>query len=514
MNNKTVDHLMIKAKSYTKMRNLVEAQRLYHSILKSFPKNKRAQDGLLALKKLNQNNVKQNLPQKFYDELIDLYNLGEFSRIIDRGRTLAKEYPEEYILWNILGVSLAQTGLIDEAIKYFNKAILLKPNFADAYSNLGSSLEKKGKPEEAINAFQKALKLKPDHANSYFNLGNIFKDQDKLDKAINFYKKAIFYKPNYAEAHHNLSIALLNSGKLKEGFDENEWRWKTPKFLSQQRCFKKPLWDGKQSLAGKKILVWCEQGIGDTIMWSSTLSLLNSLSGQIILECQEKILPLLKRSFPNIKIKPENRDFDLERNDFDYHLPMGDLFKHFISYIPKNINKNAFLVSDIDRVNFWKGKLESLGDGPYIGLSWKSGDMSSSRFQNYANVSELSPIFNVPEITFINLQYKDFIDDLIKVENEFGVKIHNFDDLDHFNNIDDVAALSTCLDMVVSTQGVVPIISAAVGTSTKLASWKQSPWNNVLHKPVGPLVDKFERNTGEPWEKVFNLIAYDIRKTI
>ena len=288
----------------------------------------------------------------------------------------------------------------------------------------------------------------------------------------------------------------------------------TPKFLSQQRCFKKPLWDGKQSLAGKKILVWCEQGIGDTIMWSSTLSLLNSLSGQIILECQEKILPLLKRSFPNIKIKPENRDFDLERNDFDYHLPMGDLFKHFISYIPKNINKNAFLVSDIDRVNFWKGKLESLGEGPYIGLSWKSGDMSSSRFQNYANVSELSPIFNVPEITFINLQYKDFIDDLIKVEKEFGVKIHNFDDLDHFNNIDDVAALSTCLDMVVSTQGVVPIISAAVGTSTKLASWKQSPWNNVLHKPVGPLVDKFERNTGEPWEKVFNLIAYDIRKTI
>ena len=136
--------------------------------------------------------------------------------------------------------------------------------------------------------------------------------------------------------------------------------------------------------------------------------------------------------------------------------------------------------------------------------------MSSSRFQNYANISELSPIFTVPEITFLNLQYVDFTDDLIKVEKDFGVKIHNFNDLDHFNNIDDVAALSICLDMVISTQGLVPIISAAVGTLTKLASWKQSPWNNILHKPVGPLVDKFERNTSESWEKVFNLIAKDI----
>ena len=75
-----------------------------------------------------------------------------------------------------------------------------------------------------------------------------------------------------------------------------------------------------------------------------------------------------------------------------------------------------------------------------------------------------------------------------------------------------MAALSAALDVVVSTQSTVPIIAAGVGTSTKLASWKPSTWNNILHKPVGPLVDKFERNTWEPWENVFNLIAEDILK--
>ena len=75
-----------------------------------------------------------------------------------------------------------------------------------------------------------------------------------------------------------------------------------------------------------------------------------------------------------------------------------------------------------------------------------------------------------------------------------------------------MSALTAALDMVVSTQSTVPIISAGVGTSTKLASWRQSSWNNILHKPVGPLVDKFERDTWEPWENVFNLISEDIIK--
>ena len=64
----------MKAKSYSKKRNLVEAQKLYQSILKYFPKNKRAQDGLLALNKLLQNNIKQNLPQKLFNELIQKLN--------------------------------------------------------------------------------------------------------------------------------------------------------------------------------------------------------------------------------------------------------------------------------------------------------------------------------------------------------------------------------------------------------------------------------------------------------
>ena len=182
----------------------------------------------------------------------------------------------------------------------------------------------------------------------------------------------------------------------------------------------------------------------------------------------------------------------------------------FFTDILKIQKPKTFLFPDPVRVKYWKERLKSLGSGPFIGISWKSSDMSTIRIPNYSSISEWSSILTIPDVTFINLQSKDFEDDLKEIEDEFGAKVHNFDDLDQFNNIDDVAALCSALDMVVSNKTTTPLISAGVGTLTKLANWKQSSWNNILLNPPGPLVDIFERNTWEPWDKVFNLIKEDI----
>ena len=291
-----------------------------------------------------------------------------------------------------------------------------------------------------------------------------------------------------------------------------EWRWKTPKFLSQQRHFLQPIWDGKEDLNDKRILIWCEQGVGDTINWSFLLPFIARQAKHVILECQEKLIPLLTRSFPDIEIKAADRSRDKERDDFDVHLPMGSLYRHFIDDITQNPKPDSYLIPDPERVKFWKERLNSIGKGLYIGISWKSSVMSSERLPNYSSISEWSEILSIPDVTFINLQSKDFADDLAKVKEELGVTVHNFDDLDQWNNLDDVAALCTALDMVVSTKTTVPLISVGVGTVTKLANWRQSTWNNILHNPAGSSVEIFERNTWEPWDNVFKSIAEDISK--
>ena len=678
----SVDQALMKAMSFSKKNKFVEAKNIYNEVLRVFPKNTRALQGLAALNKFEQNNNTQSPPQEVINKLVTLYNQGQISAVVEQSQILTEQYPNAFIVWNILGASTAQKGMLDEAIEAYKKSISLKPDFADpyynmanalkdqgklneaitvytkalslkpnnfkaysniglvlqnqgkldeaivaynksislnpgyaeAYSNLGITFQCQGKLDEAVEAYKKsislkpdyaetynnlgaalhdqrkldeaikiynkALLLKPDYAEAYSNLGATLKDQDNLDQAINAYKKAISFKPNYAEAysnlgvalkdqgrlddaiqahkksislksdyadaynnmgnafrdkgmfdeaievynksisikpefekaHQNLTFALLNIGRLKEGLDKNEWRWKTGKFLSTQRHFSQPLWDGKQNLNGKRILLWCEQGIGDTLNWSSCLPLVASKAEHCILECQEKLVPLLERSFPNVEVKPENRSLDKDRDDFDFHLPTGSLYKHFIEEIIQNPKKSAYLIPDPLRVIFWKERLSSLGKGPYIGVSWKSSVVSRYRLQHYPPISEWSPVFTIPDVTFINLQYKDSTDDLVKVKDEFGVTVHNFEDLDQYNNVDDVVALCAALDIVVTTKVTPMIFSSGVGTPTKIANWRQSIWNNILFNPVSSSVDMFERNTGETWGKVFSLIAEDIFK--
>ena len=490
--------------------------------------------------------LKPDYAEAYSNMGVALRKQGKFEEAIEAYKKSISIKPNYAEAYNNMGVTFKDQGKFDEAIEAYKKSILLKPNYAEAYDNMGVALKNKGKFDEAIEAYHKAISIKPIHANTYYNMGNALRDQLKLDEAIEYYNKSISLNPNYtdafnnmgialhyqdkseeaiqayrkaisfnpdsAETHQNLGFMLLRSGKLTEGLDELEWRWKNPQFLSIQRHFLQPLWDGTQSLKDKKILIWSEQGVGDTINWSSLLPLITHQAKHCILECQPKLVSLLERSFPNVEVKPTNRNLDLKRDDFDFHLPMGSIHKYFIQEFVQIVKAKSFLVPDPIRVNFWKKHLKSLGNGPYIGISWKSSNMSSERLPNYSSISEWSQILTIPNITFINLQSKNFADDLIKVQNEIGVKINNFDDLDQFNNIADVAALCTALDMVVSNHGTLPLISVGVGTLTKLANWRQSPWNNILNNPVGSSVDIFERDTLEPWDNVFNLIREDIIK--
>ena len=364
--------------------------------------------------------------------------------------------------------------------------------------------------DEAVDAYKKAITLNPHHALAYNNMGVILQGQSELDSAIKAYEKCILLKPNNVEAHQNLSFALLNNGMIKEGLEENEWRWKTDEGLLDQRHFSQPMWDGKLNLKDKTIFIWCEQGIGDTMNWSSCLSRLTSRAKHVILECQKKLVPLLSRSFPNVEVKAQDRSLDADRDDFDLHLPMGSLYKHFIDEIMENDKCDAYLVPDPARVKFWRKRLKSVGKGPYIGVCWKSSVVSAYRLQHYPPISDWSPVFTTPDVTFINLQYTDYADDIVKVQDEFGVTIHNFDDLDQYDDIDDVAALTAALDMVVSTKATPPMISAGVGTATMVANWRQSNFNNILNNPLSTSFKMIHKDTSEPWDKVFKLIEEHI----
>ena len=215
----SVDQALSKAKSHAKKGKIHEAQRLYEDVLQAFPKNKRAQQGLAALDKHKQPNATQSPPQEAINQLINLYNQGQFAATVEQAQALTRHYPNALVIWNILGGAAAKTGQIDQAINAFKRAIAIKPDYATAHYNMGSVLIDQGKPEEAIEAYKKALSLKPDYAEAYNNMGSVLIDQGKPEEAIEVYKKAFSLKPDYATAHYNMGSVLRDQGKPEEAIE-------------------------------------------------------------------------------------------------------------------------------------------------------------------------------------------------------------------------------------------------------------------------------------------------------
>ena len=150
------------------------------------------------------------------DGLVALYTQGKLEEALVQGHALAEQFPNDFIVPNILGAVYAGKGQHDEAVMYYNRVIDLKPDFAEVYSNLANAFNNLGKYEEAIAGYNKAIKLKPDFAGIYYNRGNVLNALDRYEEAIKSFNKAIELNPDYTEAHYNLGNALNKLEHYKE----------------------------------------------------------------------------------------------------------------------------------------------------------------------------------------------------------------------------------------------------------------------------------------------------------
>ena len=423
--------------------------------------------------------------------------IGAFNKAL----SFKPDYAEAY---NNMGTALQKQGKPEEAIEVYNKALSIKPDFPDAHKNKGIILQHQGKLEEAIGAFNKALSFKPDFPEAYNNMGNAFREQGKLDEAIEAFNKAISLKPDFPEAYNNLGFVKLMTDEWKDGIKLLQCRWKTKSMQNYKRVFKAPEWDGNLALEGKTLLIWGEQGPGDMIIWSSCLDYYTKTGAKVIVECSPKLVKLLTMSFPKITVRVENKEVKHEEEDFDFQIPMETLFGYACLSGKISSDQREYIFPDETKVDYWKNRLKIITEKPCIGISWKSPVMNLKRQNNYADLSFWKPLLQNENYTFFNLQSSDFEGDLQRIDQDFGVEVINFKEIDHYNDLAEVAAFCKALDKTISIATTVAQISTAVGTHTIIPTWRQGPWNNILFNSRGPKVKALYRNTWEPWNRVFN----------
>ena len=220
----SVTQLLTKAKSFTHKGDIKTAAQIYHAILQQFPNNKQATDGLKELQPNQSITAHSNdqPPQNQINALIAMLQHGQLDKVIEHARPMTHKYPNSIALYDFLGIAHMGLRNYDQSIACYQRALQLKPDFAEGYNNLGAALRAYDRIDAAITNYHKAIQLKPDYAEAHNNLGIIQQEIGKIDAAISSLKTALECNPDFPDAHFNLGSALKKKGFLAEAITHFE----------------------------------------------------------------------------------------------------------------------------------------------------------------------------------------------------------------------------------------------------------------------------------------------------
>ena len=211
--------LLVRARKIANKGEIEEAEKLYSMILENSPENMEAKDELSALK---HRKVQQEPPQEKIHSVISLFTNNQVQEALDDVKTLINGYPNSALLYNIRASCFKAIGQLDTAVKDYEKALALKPDYAEALYNLGITLRELGQIDAAIKSYKQALTIKPDYFGAHNNLGNIFLELGQLDAAADSFEWAVAYKPDFAEAYNNLGVVNRERDQVYEAIKNFE----------------------------------------------------------------------------------------------------------------------------------------------------------------------------------------------------------------------------------------------------------------------------------------------------
>jgi tetratricopeptide (TPR) repeat protein len=410
--------------------------------------------------------------------------------------------------WLSRGNALAQLKRWDEALAAFDSALALKPDLVGAWLGRGNVLSEVNRFEEAIAVYDKALALEPELAEAWAGRGNVFNRANHLNEACADYDKALAIDGNYtdaiigrgialnelkrydeacadfdhaikidptaADAYWNKALLKLCLGHYEEGWDLYEWRSEIHEmipFAAYLKSLNLLVRQNRSALKDKKIAVLSEQGVGDEIMFASTLPDLTKDARTVDYEVDQRLARLFVRAFPGVNIIPRGNLDHFRGQAFDVNLRSGSLgyaYRRGAELFPGS----PYLSAEPDRISKWRERLSiDAGGRKKIGVSWRGGGDKTRRNLRSLELAQLSRLIDRDDCYFVSLQYGNVHDEIMQFNQANGNNpVHCL--LDDFNNFDDFAALITALDLVISVQNTTIHMCGALGKTC----WGMIPW--------------------------------------
>lgn len=443
-----------------------------------------------------------DLASSFAEALLGLGSLYlELNRLCEARPLLEKivqQRPDLADGWYDLGQVALREGCFAEAEQCFSAVLAIDPGRIDASNALGVTLLRLNRYDEARDIFVKILDSNPESNDALCNLGVCYHWSRRVALAISCLEKLLDRVPDHAEGHFNHALALLAAGRFREGWLKYEWRFRKGKPIPE-RHKDIPRWEG-QPLSGRRLLICCEQGYGDSIQFVRYAQQLADEGATIFVESMDPLITRLLGTAPGV-----SEAFSLGETvpSVDFQIPMMSL--------PLALGDRSwppppppYLRIPIEVAERWRSKLASHA-GLKIGLAW-AGNKEHGNNHNRSIMPELlAPLGSVQGVVLVSLQFGP-------------AKYPSFPLLDMTGEARDFlesAALVSCLDLVITIDSAVAHLAGALGVPI----WLMLPYNNDWRwmcdrsdSPWYPTMRLFRQEIPGEWGPVLVIIASEIAR--
>jgi tetratricopeptide (TPR) repeat protein len=387
----------------------------------------------------------------------------------------------------------------NEALEDYEKALALDPTYKLAVIAKSAALEALDRPQDALENFDLALSAMPGDASLLYNKASVLKSLGRIDAACEFYRKALAIAPDDPDAKANFGMTLLLKGDFAAGWRAYEYRWSQRGLVGKRPRLSIPQWNG-EGLAGRSIIVYAEQGLGDIVQFSRYLPILKGQGAEVSFLAATGMHTLLRAAYPGVRLLEDVTQVENQR--FDFQCPLLSLPLHFetrLGTIPAIV---PYVRADPERINRWRKRIGT--HGFKVGICWQGNPSVSVDVKRSLPLKAFSALASVPGVRLIGLQKKDGLDQIEQAD--FGVETLGSDFDASENKFLDTMAVMECVDLVISPDTSIAHVAGALARPTWVALKHVPDWRWMLGRddtPWYPTMRLFRQNSIDDWDGVF-----------
>lgn len=415
----------------------------------------------------------------------------------------------------------ARVGVIAKSDDPKQLKLFLDTKRAEVMNAIGTCWKHENKTDKARYWFERAQSIVPTNPDIQNNLATLYINEGKPEKAIVHLETALQLMPEHSQAHWNRSLSFLEMGEYAKGFDEYHWGQRAEVRLNRiYTAGDLPMWDGSP---GKKVVVYGEQGIGDEIMFASSLPDLMDACELVVFDCHKRLHRLFSNSFPTLDIYPTREDEHItwpyrqdrtQRYPFDAKIAIGDMQRYFRRKI-EDFPGTPYIVPTDGSVALAKERLATLPAKPNIGIAWIGGHKKTRIEVRSVSLESLLPILS-QDANWISLQYTECENEVAEFSAKHGIKIHHWPEITHAEDYDRTAGLVANLDLVICVCTSVVHLAGSMGIPTWVLTPSRPAWRYRLDLDYMPWYGKsvtlFRQEQGSvDWKPVIEEVAEQLK---